>query len=101
MTPISRIWPVLTLAAFIGTAPELALAHAQGHEGESGFWAGFTHPMLGWDHVAAMVAVGLWGAFLGAPAIWLLPVIFPLVMAFGALIGILGFSLPLVEAGIA
>ena len=31
----------------------------------------------------AMVAVGLWGAFLGSPAIVLLPVIFPLVMAFG------------------
>ena len=32
----------------------------------SGFW----HPIYGWDHVVAMVAVGLWGAFLGSPAIW-------------------------------
>jgi urease accessory protein len=48
-----------------------------------------------------MIAVGLWGAFLGAPAIWLLPITFPLVMAFGAVLGILGVPVPAVEAGIA
>ena len=41
------------------------------------------HPISGLDHVLAMVAVGLWGAQLGAPAIWVLPVAFPLVMAIG------------------
>jgi len=74
------------------------------HEGEGvagGFLAGFMHPILGWDHVAAMVAVGLWGAFLGAPAIWLLPIVFPLVMAFGGVLGIAGVPLPAVETGIA
>lgn len=74
------------------------------HSGEGyggGFIAGFTHPILGWDHVAAMVAVGLWGAFLGAPAIWILPVVFPLVMALGAVLGILGIPVPAVETGIA
>ena len=77
---------------------------AQAHTGEGyggGFIAGFTHPILGWDHVAAMVAVGLWGAFLGAPAIWILPVVFPLVMAFGAVAGILGIPIPAIETGIA
>jgi urease accessory protein len=48
-----------------------------------------------------MVAVGLWGAVLGAPAIWVLPVAFPVVMAFGGLLGLLGFALPGVEIGIA
>ena len=57
--------------------------------------------MFGPDHVVAMVAVGLWGAFLGAPAIWLLPIVFPLVMAFGGVLGILGVPLPAVETGIA
>jgi urease accessory protein len=66
-----------------------------------GFMSGFAHPLFGWDHVAAMVAVGLWGAFLGAPAIWLLPIVFPLVMAFGAALGIIGVPLPAVEIGIA
>jgi urease accessory protein len=80
--------------------PEYASAHTEGGI-SGGFISGFVHPILGWDHVAAMVAVGLWGAFLGAPAIWLLPVIFPLVMAFGAALGVLGVPIPAVETGIA
>ena len=66
-----------------------------------GFYSGFMHPVLGWDHVIAMVAVGLWGAFLGNPAIWILPVVFPLVMAFGGALGVLGVPVPAVETGIA
>lgn len=82
----------------------LAVTAAQAHTGAGhagGFASGFMHPILGWDHVVAMVAVGLWAAFLGRPAIWLLPVVFPLVMALGAAAGILGLPLPAVEAGIA
>jgi urease accessory protein len=82
-----------------------ASAAAQAHAGADtlagGFASGFLHPVLGWDHVIAMVAVGLWGAFLGAPAIWLLPVIFPTVMAFGGAVGVAGIPLPGVEVGIA
>ncbi|MEQ9395335.1 HupE/UreJ family protein [Haliea sp.] len=66
-----------------------------------GFVSGLLHPVLGWDHVAAMVAVGLWGAFLGNPAVWLLPVVFPLVMAFGGALGLAGVPVPSVEIGIA
>lgn len=77
-------------------------AHAHVGEGiDSGFESGFWHPILGWDHVVAMVAVGLWGAFLGRPAIFILPVVFPLVMAIGGALGIMGMPLPYVEAGIA
>jgi len=86
--------------ALLVLASDPALAHeASGLAG--GFLSGFTHPILGWDHVAAMVAVGLWGAVLGAPAIWLLPVVFPLVMAAGGALGVLGVPLPAVETGIA
>ena len=67
----------------------------------AGFLAGLLHPVSGLDHVLAMVAVGLWGAQLGAPAMWLLPVTFPLVMAFGGFMGLLGVPLPGVEIGIA
>jgi urease accessory protein len=77
---------------------------AYSHEGggiTGGFISGFLHPILGWDHVAAMVAVGLWGAFLGNPAIWILPVVFPLVMAFGGALGVMGIPIPSVETGIA
>jgi urease accessory protein len=63
--------------------------------------SGFLHPVLGWDHVVAMVAVGLWGAFLRAPAIYILPIVFPVIMAFGGAAGVVGAPLPFVEAGIA
>ena len=82
----------------------LAAFPALAHEGEGvggGLISGFLHPILGWDHVAAMVAVGLWGAFLGKPAIWQLPVIFPMVMVFGGILGIAGVPVPQVETGIA
>ena len=59
------------------------------------------HPIFGWDHVVAMVAVGLWGAFLGNPSIWLLPIVFPLVMALGSALGVIGVPIPAVETGIA
>jgi urease accessory protein len=76
-------------------------AHTEGGSLAGGFASGFLHPLGGLDHVVAMVGVGLWGAFLGAPAIWLLPVVFPLVMAGGGLLGLLGVPLPAVEVGIA
>jgi urease accessory protein len=77
-----------------------ALAHEQ--QGQAaGFVTGLLHPVSGLDHVLAMVAVGLWGAQLGAPAIWLLPVTFPLMMAFGGFLGLIGVPLPGVEIGIA
>ena len=76
-------------------------AFAHTGEGAGGFLAGLAHPVLGPDHVIAMVAVGMWGAVLRPPALWLLPIIFPLVMAFGGVLGIAGVPLPAVETGIA
>jgi len=82
-----------------GLLPSSAHAHV-GDGLTGGFLGGFAHPLFGPDHVVAMVAVGLWGAFLGAPAIWLLPIVFPLVMAFGGALGILGVPIPGIEVGI-
>ncbi|TNC51499.1 HupE/UreJ family protein [Rubellimicrobium rubrum] len=79
-------------------APGAALAHAAT---TGGLVSGLSHPVLGLDHVVAMVAVGLWGAILGRPALWMLPVAFPLVMATGGVLGILGVPLPGVETAIA
>src|SRR5574341_576541 len=59
------------------------------------------HPFSGLDHVVAMVAVGLWGVQLKKPAIWMLPVAFPVVMAFGGMLGVRGLQIPGVETGIA
>lgn len=79
---------------------QIAFAHPQAGEAK-GFLTGVKHPISGLDHVLAMVAVGLWGAQLGAPAIWLLPVAFPMVMALGGMLGLMGVPLPGVEYGIA
>jgi urease accessory protein len=89
---------VLLLAGTLLALP--ALAHEQGGQ-TAGWLAGLLHPISGLDHVLAMVAVGLWGAQLGAPAIWLLPVTFPLVMAVGGFLALVGVPLPGVEIGIA
>lgn len=78
-----------------------AWAHTEGVGVAGGFISGLLHPISGMDHVVAMVAVGLWGAFLGLPAIWILPIVFPVVMAFGGVLGILGVPIPAVEIGIA
>ena len=82
---------------FAGTAPLFAHSGGTG----AGFLSGLSHPVGGLDHILAMVAVGLWGSQLGKPAIWLLPIAFPLMMACGAALGLMGYPLPGVEVGIA
>jgi urease accessory protein len=77
-----------------------ALAHSVGSSA-NGFVTGFLHPSSGLDHLLAMVSVGIWGAELGPPAIWLLPIAFPLVMAVGGALGVIGVPLPAGELLIA
>jgi len=91
---------LLTFAGALVLASVPAMAH-EGQAAGGGFVTGFLHPIFGWDHVAAMVAVGLWGAFLGQPAMWVLPVAFPLVMALGGALALAGVAVPAVEVGIA
>lgn len=93
-------WPAFVLMILACLLPQDAGAHIV--KGEAvGFASGFAHPLSGFDHIIAMVAVGLWGAQLGAPAIWLLPITFPLVMAFGGFLGLVGVPLPGSEIAIA
>jgi urease accessory protein len=66
-----------------------------------GFVSGFKHPFSGIDHLLAMISVGLWGAFLGRPLIYALPVVFPAMMVVGATMGMFVVPLPPVELGIA
>lgn len=88
------------LACIFLLAPAVVAAHTGASVMGGGFLAGFQHPIFGYDHLLAMLAVGIWGVFLGARAMWVLPVTFPLVMAFGAVLGIVGVPLPGVEWGI-
>jgi urease accessory protein len=100
MRPASRATRVAAATLVASAWPALASAHTEAGRAE-GFLAGLHHPVSGLDHVLAMVSVGLWGAQLGAPAVWLLPVTFPMVMAFGGMLGLVGVPLPGVEVGIA
>jgi urease accessory protein len=93
-------WRALPALVLLMLLPTSALGHAGGGTAGAGFLTGFLHPLGGLDHVLAMLAVGMWGAQLGNPAIWVLPVAFPLVMALGGVAGILGVPLIGMELGV-
>ena len=95
-----RVTLVITWALTFGVQVTPAYAH-MGTGLPGGFESGFTHPFNGWDHLLAMVSVGVWGAFLGRPLIYALPVIFPLMMVGGAILGMFSVPMPPVELGIA
>lgn len=101
-SPVSRPW--LGKQQVAGLLLLCFAAAANAHSGEGiagGFLAGFMHPLSGIDHLLAMVAVGIWGATLGRPLIWALPVAFPMLMVVGGVLGIAKVPLPYVEVGIA
>ena len=90
----------LTLLALACTTS----AHAHTGSGlPSGFALGFSHPFEGIDHLLAMLCVGLWGAFLGRPLIYLLPITVPAMMVVGAACGMAALELPIppIEQGVA
>ncbi len=90
----------LAALALILILPASAFAHTVGGSAGAGFVTGFLHPLGGLDHMLAMLAVGMWGAQLRSPAIWLLPVAFPQVMALGGVAAILGIPLFGIEIGV-
>ena len=90
----------LAVALLVSLAPVPASAHVE-TEALGGFQSGFIHPIVGADHLLAMLAVGIWGAQMGGRNVWTLPVTFPLIMAAGAILGTSGIALPNVELGIA
>lgn len=94
---LARWLPLAVVALCFSQSAE---AHVE--KGEAiGFLTGLRHPISGLDHVLAMISVGLWGAQLGTPAVWVLPVAFPMVMALGGMMGLMGIPLPGTEYGIA
>lgn len=81
-----------------GLLPAAAARAHPGHEsvmnGAAALYAGFAHPWSGFDHLLAMLAVGLWAAQTGdRRSLLALPLLFPAVMAAGAALG-LGAALP-------
>lgn len=96
MKIIARLLLVI-LAAFVADVPG-AFAHTGHFVG--GFVSGFSHPYLGFDHLLAMVSVGLWAAARGGRFLWLLPLSFVAAMAAGAGFAALGITLPAAEIAI-
>ena len=98
--PSSRTVQSVFVLLLLAVSAQSACAHVEGGQA-AGFITGLQHPWSGLDHILAMIAVGLWGAQLGKPSIWVLPIAFPMMMAAGAMMGLLGIPVPGVEIGIA
>ena len=95
---MKRFLQFALLAAFL--APTAALAHT-GVSETSGFVHGFMHPLGGLDHQLAMILVGIFAYRLDGRALWLVPLTFVGIMAFGGFLGIAGIPVPFIELGIA
>jgi urease accessory protein len=98
MIKLSAFSRTATVTAALTLAPALAHAHP-GHDAMS-FTSGLAHPVLGLDHLLAMVAVGLWAVQLGGRAQWLVPGAFVAAMTVGGTLGMSQVPLPFVEQGI-
>ncbi len=97
-----RFLVIVLLMCFL---PQDVLAHGLGHT--SGFKAGLLHPVLGLDHLLAMVSVGIVSTQISGRAIWTVPASFVLIMTFGGFAGMQSFDfldintiITLVEQGI-
>lgn len=93
---MKKLFPFVALLL---TAAGPAFAHV-GHGPTASFTAGLGHPFGGLDHIAAMVAVGLWAALKGGRALWAWPAAFVSVMLAGGAMGMAHLPLPFVEPGI-
>lgn len=93
-TAFLRACIAICIAALSGAA------HAHSGHAE-GALAGLLHPLLGLDHLLAMIAIGLWASQLGERGRDLLPACFIGAMALAAGAAVAGIALPVVELGIA
>ena len=94
----------IVLSSLLVGFSNLVIAHP-GHElvgnGLSSAYAGFLHPLTGWDHLLVMLAIGIWANKLGGKARWQLPLTFLTSMTIGAVLGLGGMTFSGVETAIA
>jgi urease accessory protein len=84
----------------LGTGGLTGPAHAA-VEPFTSFATGFAHPVLGIDHILAMVTVGVWGVLAGGRALWVWPAVFVSTMLTGFAASTVGLQLPGVPAAVA
>ena len=82
------------LAVALLTLPAVTLAHTG--QGDHSFLDGFTHPLMGVDHLLAMLVVGVW-SMLNSRRVWLAPLVFVTLLTIGALAGQHGLQVPQLE----
>lgn len=89
------------MALLFAAIPGVAYAHDGTNLGLGGFLSGIVHPVLGYDHLLAMLSVGIISAQIGGRAIWTVPSTFVAVMAVGGVLGLMNIGLTVTELGIA
>lgn len=93
---IMRILSRVTFWGLLLLSPALALAHPAG-AALNGWHDGFAHPLHGWDHLLAMIAVGVWAAQQRGRLVWIIPLTFVSIMTLGGIAGVAGVKLPGVD----
>jgi len=96
-----KIFQSILFALMLSAIPSVAYAHDGTNLPLGGFLSGFVHPVLGYDHLLAMLSVGILSAQIGGRAIWTVPATFVSVMAVGGILGLINIGLTHTELGIA
>ncbi len=96
-----NVIPAIGLALVFGLIPSIVYAHDGSNVPFGGFLSGLVHPVLGYDHLLAMLSVGILSAQIGGRAIWTVPATFVGVMAIGGSLGLIDIGLTSPELGIA
>jgi len=89
------------IALLLSLLSQVVLAHDGSNVPIGGFLVGLIHPVLGNDHLLAMLSVGILSAQIGGKAIWTVPATFVGVMAVGGVLGFTDLNLTFTEIGIA
>jgi len=97
----SRMVTAVVITCAISIIPSTVYAHEGGNLPLGGFLSGLVHPVLGYDHLLAMLSVGILSAQIGGRAIWTVPSTFVSVMALGGVLGLIEIGLTITELGIA
>lgn len=97
----SRRFSAFVLAILLSLIPSVAYAHDGTVLPFGGFLSGLVHPVLGYDHLLAMLSVGILSAQIGGRAIWTVPATFVVMMGVGGALGLIDIGLTFTELGIA